>query len=324
MTKFLAALFISIVLSPACLAQPSLQEANSVLFEQISSVHGLSQAQMTRLKRIFAGSRVMGQGNPAITRHPMTPAQCKAKIGGIKKYENRKNRRICGDRYMVPLYDPRTQQPSDANACIDMFEFPNIPCTYPVVWTKAKEAAEVCAAVGKRLCDAHEWEGACAGALEPPDYFFGRGSVSEMRNAHNSKYGPSKSWAYGPSYRKGICAANSAKSGSCGGGGFNNCGSNTYPTGAFPQCVSKLGVYDQHGNAAEHMNLPMKPSEMASTGSTSLGVTEMKGSWFIWDKYRAHPDWCRWRAPYWHGSRVMSPSSHENYHLGFRCCKSVK
>ncbi|MGA9412837.1 MAG: hypothetical protein WBV78_20655, partial [Roseobacter sp.] len=135
MTKFLAALFISIVLSPACLAQPSLQEANSVLFEQISSVHGLSQAQMTRLKRIFAGSRVMGQGNPAITRHPMTPAQCKAKIGGIKKYENRKNRRICGDRYMVPLYDPRTQQPSDANACIDMFEFPNIPCTYPVVWT---------------------------------------------------------------------------------------------------------------------------------------------------------------------------------------------
>ncbi len=32
--------------------------------------------------------------------------------------------------------------------------------------------ALLCEAVGKRLCDAHEWEGACAGALLPPDYRF--------------------------------------------------------------------------------------------------------------------------------------------------------
>ena len=44
---------------------------------------------------------------------------------------------------------------------------------------------------------------------------------------------------------------------------------------------------------------------MASRGSTELGYTEMKGSWFIFDAYRAHEDWCRWRAPFWHGSRVM-------------------
>jgi hypothetical protein len=49
----------------------------------------------------------------------------------------------------------------------------------------------------------------------------------------------------------------------------------------------------------------------------------MKGSWFIFDKYRAHEDWCRWRAPYWHGSRVMDPGSHANYHLGFRCCLTL-
>lgn len=306
------------------LAQSALQQANDALFRQIQSVHGLSAAEMSRLKTIFAGSRVIGQGNPAITRHPMTPDQCKAKIGGIARYRNAQNKRICGDEYMAPLYDPKVEKPSDAKACIDIFEFPNIPCTYPVVWTRAREAAQICAAVGKRICDAHEWEGACAGALEPPDYFFGRGSVAAMRSAHNAKYGGTKNWAYGATYQSGICAANSTKSASCGGGGFNSCGSNTYPTGAFPGCVSALGVYDQHGNAAEHMNLPMTPREMASTGSTSLGVTEMKGSWFIWDKYRAHPDWCRWRAPYWHGSRVMSASSHENYHLGFRCCKSLE
>jgi len=315
---------LMMMLSAPVAAQSTLAEANAALFGQLKSVHRLSAGELGRLKEIFARSGFIGQGNPAITRHPMTPKQCRARApGGGNGYASSRNQRICGDKYMAPLYDPRTEKPGDAKACIDQFEFPNIPCTYPVVWTKAVEAAEICAAVGKRLCDAHEWEGACAGALEPPDYFFGRGSVASMRSAHNSKYGASKSWAYGPNFQRGVCAQNSEKSASCGGGGYRNCGSNTYPTGAFPKCTSELGVYDLHGNAAEHMNLPMAPDQMASTGSTRLGVTEMKGSWFIWDKYRAHPDWCRWRAPYWHGSKVMSRSSHENYHLGFRCCKSV-
>lgn len=302
----------------------TLAENNEVLFQQLQKVHRLSAGEMQAIRNIFAKSGFMGQGNPKITRHPMTPEQCAARIpGGIRHYDNARNTRICGDRYMAPLYDPKTERPEDAKACIDMFEFPNIPCTYPVVWTKAMEAAEVCAAQGKRLCDAHEWEGACDGALEAPDYPFGAGSVAAMRSIHNNKYASSAHWAYGPSFKRGVCAQNSEKSASCGGGGYNSCGSNTYPTGSFPDCVSKLGVYDQHGNAAEHMNLPMAPDQMSSRGSTKLGVTEMKGSWFIWDKYRAHPDWCRWRAPYWHGSRVMSPGSHENYHLGFRCCKTL-
>ena len=71
------------------------------------------------------------------------------------------------------------------------------------------------------------------------------------------------------------------------------------------------------------MNLPLAEDQMSSRGSTSLGYTEMKGSWFIFDTYYAHPDWCRWRAPFWHGSRVMDVDSHHNYHLGFRCCKTV-
>ena len=33
---------------------------------------------------------------------------------------------------------------------------------------------------------------------------------------------------------------------------------------AFSGCVSSLGVYDQHGNAAEHMNLPLGPEDLAS------------------------------------------------------------
>jgi hypothetical protein len=80
-------------------------------------------------------------------------------------------------------------------------------------------------------------------------------------------------------------------------------------------------VYDQHGNAAEHMNLPLAPEELASRGGT--GATEMKGSWFVFQRLEAHEDDCRWRAKDWHPSRLMAPESHENYHLGFRCCADV-
>ena len=205
-----------------------------------------------------------------------------------------------------------------------------MPCEYPVVWVKAREAAEICAAQGKRLCDAHEWEGACQGRLEPPDYRFDlaagvspNAAVERMRAAHNRAHAATKRWSYGPEYQRGVCAAGSSKSPGCQGGGWNQCGSNTYPAGSFPDCRSPLGVYDLNGNAAEHMNLPLSPAQMSSTGSTTLGYTEMKGSWFIFDTYRAHEDWCRWRAPYWHGSRVMDPHSHSNYHLGFRCCKTL-
>ena len=231
---------------------------------------------------------------------------------------------------MAPLYDPAKEGPEQARACIDQFEFPDIPCEVPVVWIRASEAAEVCEALGKRLCDAHEWEGACAGALLAPDYRFdlARGVPAEaavrgMRAAHNKAQQANKSWSWGPTFRSGVCGTSSHKSSGCPGGGWDRCGSNTFPAGSFPGCRSALGVFDLNGNAAEHMNLPLDESQMASRGSRKLGVTEMKGSWFAFDDFRAHEDWCRWRAPFWHGTRVMDPKSHANYHLGFRCCKSL-
>jgi formylglycine-generating enzyme required for sulfatase activity len=232
---------------------------------------------------------------------------------------------------MAPLYDPARQTREDAPACIDQLEFPDVPCALPVVWVKAREAAELCEAVGKRLCDAHEWEGACAGALEAPDYRFdlARGvppatAIERMRAAHNRSETPRRIWSYGPEYRKGVCATSSHKTPGCNGGGWSRCGSNTCPAGSFPACRSPLGVYDLNGNAAEHMNLPLEPGEMTSRGSRTLGYTEMKGSWFVFDDFRAHVDSCRWRAPYWHGSRVLDAHSHANYHLGFRCCKTLR
>lgn len=310
--------------------KPRLAEQNRELFQQLKSVHSLSDKQMSALQSIFDKSGYVGQGNPAITKHPMTPAECEARRthAGVQS-ENLSFEKICGAKYMAPLYDPSKERPEEAKACIDQYEFPNIPCAYPVVWVKAKEAAEICEAEGKRMCDAHEWEGACAGALTPPDYRFDlakgppENGIRAMRYAHNQAHAKDKSWSYGPEYRTGICAAASHKDDGCNGGNWAQCGSNTYPAGSFPDCHSSLGVYDLNGNAAEHMNLPLDQSQMTSRGSKTLGYTEMKGSWFIFDRYHAHEDWCRWRAPFWHGSRVMDDHSHSNYHLGFRCCKTI-
>lgn len=310
---------------------PTFQQQNEALLRALQQAHGLDDAAMQRIRAIFEHSGYIGQGNPAIARHPMTPEQCRAlRERAPQRDDAAAFARLCGAPFMAPLYDPANQRADDARACIDQYEFPDIPCEYPVVWVRAREAAQICQAMGKRLCDAHEWEGACQGALEAPDYRFdlARGvpegaAPSRMRDAHNRAHAADKRWSYGPAYRSGVCATGSQKTPGCQGGGWDACGSNTYPAGAFPDCRSPLGVYDLNGNAAEHMNLPLDPSQMASRGSLELGVTEMKGSWFIFDTYRAHEDWCRWRAPYWHGTRVMDPHSHANYHLGFRCCKTL-
>jgi len=128
-------------------------------------------------------------------------------------------------------------------------------------------------------------------------------------------------WAYGSHKDHAVCATGTPKTAGCLGGGWGQCGSNTYPSGAFPACVSAFGVYDQHGNAAEHMNLPLAPEELASRGGA--GATEMKGSWFVFQREEAHEDDCRWRAKDWHPSKITAMTSHENYHLGFRCCADV-
>ncbi len=312
-------------------AAATLQEQNEELFRRLREAHRLSAEQEQAIRAIFARGSVIGQGNPSISVHPATPAQCREKLAAAGlRYGNPAFEKICGGPYMAPLYDPASQRPADATACIDQFEFPDIPCEYPVVWVRAREAVQICEALGKRLCDAHEWEGACAGSLEPPDYRFDLAggvdpatAVRQMRAAHNRIHDQRKVWSYGPRYRTGICAASSRKTDGCEGGGWNRCGSNTFPTGHYPDCKSPLEVYDLHGNAAEHMNLPLNEGQLASRGSKDYGHTEMKGSWFIFDQYKAHEDACRWRAPYWHGSRVMDPASHHNYHLGFRCCKTV-
>ena len=298
---------------------PELASEREDLFGVMAAELDLTEPQINAVRAIFASSHILGQGNPRISVHPMTREECRAIRAGEPPLGV--DRSPCGAPNMVPIYDPEVgQSAQDARSCIDQYEFPDIPCEYPVVHVTAREAVLLCEAIGKRICDAHEWEGACAGAVRDPDreYAWGR-SREEMQSLHNANR--EMTWAYGPAKDHSKCATGSTKSPTCPGGGYHLCGSNTYPAGAFPSCVSPFGAYDLHGNVAEHMNLPLRPDELASRGG--YGRTEMKGSWFIFASFEAHPDDCRWRAPDWHGSAVTDVASHSNYHLGFRCCRSV-
>jgi formylglycine-generating enzyme required for sulfatase activity len=300
-------------------APRTLKEQREQLFRAMGRDLDLTADQMLDVEGIFARSPVLGQGNPIISKHPMTPAQCRQARAdaGLTSEAHAP----CERANMVPVYDADAGETAkDAKVCIDHFEFPDIACEYPVVHVQAREAALLCEAEGKRLCDAHEWEGACAGSLHPVDEEYAFGSPRPMATKlHNDSR--EKTWAYGAERNLGLCATGSFKTAGCPGGGYNECGSNTYPAGAFPSCVSPFGVFDQHGNAAEHMSLPLDPEQLGSRGGH--GSTEMKGSWFVFQRFDAHEDDCRWRAPDWHPSKVMSETSHENYHLSFRCCADV-
>ncbi|MDP8221996.1 MAG: SUMF1/EgtB/PvdO family nonheme iron enzyme [Candidatus Lernaella stagnicola] len=99
--------------------------------------------------------------------------------------------------------------------CIDEFEYPNIAGEYPlpVSWN---ESAQLCAAIGKRLCSGPEWQKACTG----PDntvYPWGDKFDDQICNTHTDE------WA----------AREVARA------------------GAWPACISGYGVYDIAGNLSE-------------------------------------------------------------------------
>lgn len=293
-------------------------EQQKYLIDLLSAYESLSEEAKAKLTALVTASEWMSFGNPKIAQPVMTQGECLAKWELSSPAPADPS---CGHPHMVRV--------PGAKICIDQYEFPNVPCEYPLVWTRSSEAAELCSALGKRLCDAHEWEGACAGQLHNPEdeYHYARlpkGEGKEYRRArrmlmeswHNLER--PLTWAYGPEKNHALCGTAARKSPTCTTVDFGICGTNDYPAGSFPECRTERGVYDQHGNVAEHMSLPLYPEELGGRG-----YTEMKGSWFLFGREETHPDDCRWRARNWHTTKITDPNSHRNYHLGFRCCDEI-
>lgn len=115
----------------------SLKAQNEAMFRELQQVHGLSDKQMDVIRKIFARSGIIGQGNPAKTRHPVSAQACRSRLEHQPlDYQNPYFEAICGAKFMAPLYDRSTEKVGDAAVCIDQFEFPDIPCAFPVVWVR--------------------------------------------------------------------------------------------------------------------------------------------------------------------------------------------
>lgn len=247
----------------------------------------------------------MNQGNKAIAHHEIGKRACEAGLAGIVIQTDDQKAACKGQPNMVPVYkggDMKT-----AKYCIDVFEFPNKPCELPFVWTAPTFAQTMCQLEGKRLCSQDEWNLACRGdPAGGADRMYAYGDDLDLSICNTNKSPPDRRQ----------CDARTLQ------GAWSTCGTHTEPSGAYPKCRSRFGVFDQSGNVAEVMTRQEKD------GST---VTQLKGSAFFyvevaqkpneWGDVRKYPDHCNY-DPRWHVEPIEK-AWHVNYHLGFRCCMSL-
>jgi hypothetical protein len=248
----------------------------------------------------------INQGNKAIARHTISKEKCLAGLKGIT-LQTQEQHDLCGADNMVPIHI-KGKAPW---FCIDIFEFPNKPCELPVVWAPPTWDKKVCELQGKRLCSDIEWNIACRGdPNDGPDQRYAYGDKLDIEICNTNK-----------GHTKAGCTVHDAKT------TWDTCATETEPSGSFPKCKSRFGVYDQHGNVAEVM--------MRREGDKVF--TQLKGSaWFYNElakepnepipastpnKQGAYPDHCNF-DPRWHVEPIEQ-GFHVNYHLGFRCCKSI-
>jgi sulfatase modifying factor 1 len=251
--------------------------------------------------------KLANQGNKEIARHSVSKEQCLAGLAGIT-VQTEEQRAICGAENMVPIY--KRGKAGKARACIDVFEFPNKACELPFVWIAPVQAKIVCELQGKRLCAQEEWTLACNGDPDggkPSKFAYGAEMDLEACNTNK----PAATWS--PE-----CNGDSAAS------AWKTCATNTEPAGSFPRCRSRFGVFDQHGNVAEIM---------ARFDADGHWYDQLRGSAFFYvDVARkpderppkgreTYPDHCAY-DPRWH-VEPLNEAWHVNYHLGFRCCKTL-
>lgn len=342
----------------------SARAAESVEFaDKVIREHGLAGARAAMLKDLLTKSpsltRNIGTEDPAVLQgpnnswHMASREQCQKKViatGLIAR--NPAFEKICKSPWMSPVLPAPGSPITEAKTCIDQFEFPNIPCEYPIVWSTSAQAKKICQAMGKRVCNSHEWEGACAAGVEKDPYLFHLGDRQSKRREHNKSR--ELKWAFQwqtalatVSDTRGICGVYTpqdseiaspmkenldhyysriGKSRSCNGSGsdYKNCGTHSWPSGFKYDCRSAQDVFDLHGNLAEVVSFPLSKEEIAQ-GENAAGMTERKGSFFVYrgDYANLYPDDCRVRQPYEHFEKYASGTM-AYYQEGFRCCKDVE
>lgn len=258
-------------------------------------------------------SRHMNQGNKALSMHTVSQRACEEGLRGVP-LQTPEQKAACGAENMVPV----NFAGKPAYYCIDQFEFPNKPCALPFVWAAPAFAKKMCELQGKRLCTQGEWSQACRGdPAGGKDTKYAYGDELDLQVCHTNR----------PHRQR--CDVRSIK------GAWETCTTDTEPAGAFPKCRSRFGVFDLHGNVAEIMTR----RDYDEPEYAGRMVSQLKGSaWFYTEVamepgkppkpkkpgealQETYPDHCNF-DPRWH-VEPLDQAFHVNYHLGFRCCKTI-
>lgn len=336
------------------LLQVSFAKESIELVEKISKAHKLTPEQTEKVKTILmtGGDNLMSRNvftedpnefaGPANAMHPATRAECIKKVidTGLL-VQNPEFEKICGAPWMSPLPGPDGDI-TKAKSCIDQFEYPNIPCEYPLIWSTIVDAQNICKAEGKRLCRSFEWEAGCAGSIDtrPNAAHYGYGNKEAHNNAREvvyafnwqEKYKDKKDKAYelcsiyhpddkeftpGIGDPRKIYADNGERRG-CNKDSERTmtatCGGTTWPAGFKFDCRSKYDVFEMHGNLAEQVWLPNDKATLEGNGNSV--IPERKGIWFVRPTSRKHD--CRVRQGNDHSALGM-----RFFQEGFRCCKNA-
>ena len=288
--------------------EPPWDDPMALHHESPDALRALMGAASTIELPIGGGPWRIGQGNRAVARHAIGRKAC---LQGLRDVtiQTPEQRSLCGADFMVPVWQ-RGEGMQSARYCIDTFEFPDLPCELPFVFTTPPQAEKICQAQGKRLCTQDEWNLSCRGDPNGgADRVYAYGNDLDLTVCNTNK-----SREHGPT-----CDVSTQEK------LWTTCGTDTEPSGSFPRCRSRFGVFDQHGNVAEIMTR-FEPAD----GEVK---TQLKGSAFFYVDVAKKPDdpggyWTRYPDhcnfdPRWHVEKLES-AGHMNYHLGFRCCRGIE
>jgi formylglycine-generating enzyme len=161
---------------------------------------------------------------------------------------------------------------------------------YPQAYISGAQAAQACAAAGKRLCAPVEWRKACMG---PQQSTYGYGTARVVGRCNDTGQSPmlrlypqvAQSWT-----TVGMVEINDPR--------LNQLDSTLAPTGSHDECTNDYGVFDMVGNLHEWTNDP--------NGT-------FQGGYYL-DTHQ-NGDGCSYRT-------VAHEFTYHDYSTGFRCCAS--
>lgn len=161
------------------------------------------------------------------------------------EYDMASDNRCGKNAYPVPV--------NGKEVCVDAYEYPNKADEVPKDMVSHEEAASLCAAIGKRLCELNEWQAACKGREKDNRY------------------------SYGTSYIPTRCNSNTKAA---------------QRSGRKNQCRSWWGMYDMNGNLWEWTATKSKEKETAFlvvggswSGNNQTRCTESSYSFYPQNQY---------------------------------------